>query len=111
MPRWKSYAASSGYNYQYQFASHQVIADADEYRFDVKEGRSRTFEIAIVIPKESVAAWEALEERNLESTWRYAVAKMALFRAFDDAAIPEKISATVIVSIESVREILKLLDI
>ena len=44
--------------------------------------------ISVVLATPSLQAWEQAHGRELSSTERYAVAKLALFQAFDERASP-----------------------
>lgn len=78
--RLKSYSAASGHVYQYFYEGHR----GTEYVFHVSGDRRTYFSVAVLL---SDAALEA-SPRGLSSTERYAVAKMALFQAFDERPGP-----------------------
>jgi hypothetical protein len=80
--RLKTYSAASGYAYQYFYQGHR----GNEYVFQVSADRRTYFSLAVLV---SDAALQA-SPRELNSTERYAVAKMALFQAFDERAGPDQ---------------------
>ena len=51
--------------------------------------RKSSFPVAVFVSDKSLDEWQAQHGRQLGSTERYAVAKMALFQAFDERATPE----------------------
>jgi hypothetical protein len=74
--RLKTYSAASGYVYQYVYEGHR----GTEYFFQASADRRTYFSVVVIL---SHATLET-SARELDSTERYAVAKMALFRAFDE---------------------------
>lgn len=78
--RLKSYSAASGYVYQYFYEGHR----GTEYVFQVCGDRRTYLSVAVLL---SDAALES-SLRELNATERYAVAKMALFQAFDERPRP-----------------------
>ena len=44
--------------------------------------------MSVLVGEGEVRAWEQAQGRELASTERYAVSKMALFQAFDERATP-----------------------
>ncbi|MGD0666807.1 MAG: hypothetical protein ABSB23_04545 [Bryobacteraceae bacterium] len=100
--RIKSYAAESGYVYEYFFEGHRQWRDGlgrgVEFEFRVSAGREQWLPAAVVVPDRAVRAWEAVHARTLSSTERYAIAKLALFQAFDERAAPPETAVEVRVS-------------
>lgn len=80
--RLKSYSAASGYAYQYFYEGHR----GTEYFFQVSADRRTYSSVAVLL---SDAALHS-SPREIDSTERYAVAKMALFGAFDERAGPDE---------------------
>ena len=81
--RLKTYSAASGYVYQYFYEGHRER----EYVFQVSSDRRTYFFVTVQL---SDAALEA-SPRELNPTERYAVVKMALFKAFDECAAPDQL--------------------
>jgi hypothetical protein len=100
--RIKSYAAESGYVYEYFFEGHRQWRDGlgrgVEFEFRVSAGREQWLPAAVGVPDRAVRAWEAVHARTLSSTERYAIAKLALFQAFDERAAPPETAVEVRVS-------------
>jgi len=86
--RRKTYSADSGYVYQYLYQGYRVALEtrgnATEYVFDVSAGREASFPVSVFVADDATGAWERRRNRELNSTERYAIAKMALFGAFDE---------------------------
>lgn len=90
--RRKSYSADSGYVYQYYFEGYRVAVRGEaagaQYVFNVSADRRNSFPLSIFIADYCFAEWEQSHGRDLDSTERYAVAKMALFQSFDERQTP-----------------------
>lgn len=100
--RVKSYAAESGYVYEYFYEGHRQWRDelgrGVEFEFRVSAGREQWLPAAVVVADRAVQAWETTQARSLSATERYAVAKLALFQAFDQQAAPPQKAVEVRVS-------------
>jgi hypothetical protein len=113
--RQKTYSAESGYVYQY-FYEGQRAAERDgitgeQYVFSVSSDRKSSVPVSVFLGEEALRSWQTGHTRQLGSTERYAVAKMALFQAFDRRADPSQMSDEVRVLAEDVEAILAMLDI
>jgi hypothetical protein len=90
--RIKSYAADSGYVYEYFYQGHRPWCDASgagvEFEFRVSAGRAQWLPAAVIVADRVLRDWEAARARTISSTERYAIAKLALFQAFDQRATP-----------------------
>lgn len=104
--RQKNYLAMSGYAYEYFYEGMRDWAGLREHVFTVSGDRKTWFEVRVRVPAECVAAWEAAHRRGLADNERYAIAKMALFEAFDTRETPVEMNAPVEVSAEQVEELL-----
>jgi len=86
--RIKSYSAASGYVYQYQFQdvqpSRRGLYAGNEYIYLVSADRKTMFPVRIFVRRDAVECWSKHTGRKLTGTEEYAVAKMRLFRAFDE---------------------------
>jgi len=86
--RVKSYSATSGYVYQYQFhevhPSRDAKAPGNEYIYYVSADRKTMFPIRVFIRRDALDRWTKQTGRALTGTEEYALAKMRLFQAFDD---------------------------
>jgi hypothetical protein len=110
-PRQKTYSAMSGYAYQYFYEGQRDVKEGIEFVFDVSADRKTSFHLSILIRKSALTQWERSHERLLESNERYAVAKLALFRAFDETDTPKGLHKPVRVDAKQVEEILESLDL
>jgi len=113
--RQKTYSAESGYVYQY-FYEGQRPAKRDgetgvEYVFNVSADRKSSFPVSVFVGEMSLERWKSEHVRQIGSTERYAVAKMALFQAFDRRTSPAEMTGEVRVASEDVDTILATLDI
>ena len=89
--RLKSYSAQSGYVYQYFYEGQRPYSAGEsgtEYVFTVSADRKTYHPVSVLVGEGEVRAWERAHGRELASTERYAVSKMALFQAFDERATP-----------------------
>jgi len=90
--RIKSYSAESGYVYEYTYEGHRPWRDGTgrgvEFAFRISAGRAQWLPTAVVVADRALTAWESARERKLSSTERYAIAKLALFQAFDERPAP-----------------------
>jgi len=109
--RQKTYSAMSGYAYQYFYEGQRAVRPGVEYVFDVSADRKTSFPLSIVVRNEAILQWEQTHERSLESNERYAVAKLALFRAFDETDTPKGLKEPVHVDATQLEELLELLGV
>ncbi len=101
--RQKTYSAQSGYVYQYFYRGYRISGETTEYVFETSADRKTTFPVTVLLPASSVAG------RDLTNTERYAVAKMALFQAFDERDNPAAMHEPVQVRPSDATTILELL--
>jgi hypothetical protein len=91
--RLKSYSAQSGYVYQYFYEGHRPFRGGGEsgveYVFTESADRKTYHPVSVMVMEVALAAWEQGHGRALSSTERYAIAKMALFQAFDERGTPD----------------------
>jgi hypothetical protein len=99
--RMKTYSAESGYVYQYFYEGYRAWAAGEEsgmeYVFSICADRKSWHDATVLLADEAVRTWEAAHDRALNSTERYAVAKLALFHAFDERATPAQMKDAVCV--------------
>ena len=90
--RVKSYSAANGYVYQYCFYEvNRIILQggpAGEFIYAISADRKTTFPLRIVVLQSALESWAQAQGRSLTSSEEYALAKMRLFQAFDDDAVP-----------------------
>src|ERR1700682_5472718 len=111
--RQKTYSAQSGYVYQYFYEGHRHSSPppGTEYVFDVSADRKTSSHVSVFVSDESVAGWESQSGRALSGTERYALAKMALFQAFDERKDPAAACEPIRVEAADVQTILAQLNI
>ena len=101
--------------YQYHYAGYRVAEFEGqvgvEFVFEVSADRKTSFPVSVFLGDEVSRGWEQSHDRDLNSTERYAIAKMALFRGFDQRATPEGMREWVRVRAAEVGEILDQLGI
>jgi hypothetical protein len=92
--RMKTYSAQSGYVYQYFYDGHREYRSGDdrgvEFVFSVSSDRKLWRPSAVLVSEKAIQAWEQAHARQLTLTERYAVAKLALFQAFDERPDPAR---------------------
>jgi hypothetical protein len=88
MRRLKNYAAQSGYVYQYFYQGQQPTSRGVQYRFEATAEGKKWFPISVLLSAAAVRFFEQTHGRALSATECYAVAKVALFQAFDERPNP-----------------------
>ena len=115
MRRLKTYSAQSGYVYQYYYEGHRPFRaggeSGTEFVFRVSAGRKSWRASRILVGDGAIRAWEEARARVLSSTERYAIAKMALFQAFDERPTPVLMKDAVRVRHADVEAILETLGL
>ncbi|MBZ5575912.1 MAG: hypothetical protein LAP40_05065 [Acidobacteriia bacterium] len=114
--RLKTYSAQTGYAYQYFYEGYRSYRKAraetgTEFVFRVWAGRKSGIVVRVLLADDAVHAWEQAHTRALTATERYAIAKMALFQAFDERATPALLKQDVCVRLADVDAILETLGI
>ena len=113
--RQKTHSAESGYVYQYFYeghrSTHRDSVAGTQFMFNVSADRKSSFSVSVFVPDSVLAEWQKGHARELNSTERYAIAKLALFQAFDQRADPAAMSEEVRVSGADVEAFLATLDI
>jgi len=112
--RLKTYSAQSGYVYQYRYEGQRTFhSGADrgiEFVFSFSHDRKLWHAIPVLVSDDALTSWERSHTRELSSTERYAIAKMALFQAFDERA-PEQMKEPVRVRAADVSGIIESLGL
>lgn len=90
--RVKSYSAANGYVYQYCFYEVNRIIEregpAGEFIYAISADRKTMFGLRIVVIQAALDSWGLSNGRPLTPSEEYAIAKMRLFRAFDEGEVP-----------------------
>lgn len=93
--RMKTYSAQSGYVYQYFYEGHRGFAtggeQGTEFVFTISADRKNWSATTVLVGNGALRAWEQAHARELSATERYAIAKLALFQAFDERPKPEQL--------------------
>lgn len=108
--RQKTYSGQSGYVYQYFYSGHRDFRrdrnPGTEYVFEVSADRKTAMEISVLVYDMALDDWQQRHGRTLHPSERYAIAKMALFQAFDERPNPAAMRADVGVRAADVEAIL-----
>jgi hypothetical protein len=113
--RMKTYSAQSGYVYQYYYEGHREYRSGDdrgmEFVFTVSSDRKSWHDTSVMVSEPSIRIWQQTHGRELSLTERYAVAKIALFQAFDERSDPARMRDEVRVRNADVDGIIETLDL
>jgi hypothetical protein len=113
--RQKTYSAQSGHVYQYFYKGRRpAVRDRErgaEFVFDVSADRKTSFPVSVFVGESAIASWQQGHDRELNSTERYAIAKMALFQAFDERETPAQMKEEVRVRAADLEGILDTLGV
>jgi hypothetical protein len=113
--RLKTYSAQSGYVYRYFYCGqrpyHQGPERGVEFVFDVSADRRGSMQVAVFASDDAVSGWQQKHGRGVTATERYAIAKMALFQAFDERPDPAAMAAPVCVRAADAEAILETLGL
>jgi hypothetical protein len=113
--RQKTYSGQSGYVYQYYYEGHRPYkrdrSNGSEYVFDVSADRKTSLAVSVLVSDTALEDWQGRHGRTLHASECYAIAKMALFQAFDERPSPAAMNADVLVRAADVEAILIALDI
>jgi hypothetical protein len=113
--RLKTYSARSGYVYQYRYrGSRPLDAGPDsgvEFVFSLSADRRSWHSVGVLVSDGAIRAWEQARARELSSAECYAIAKMALFQAFDERPAPALMKDRVRVRNADVEAIIEALDL
>jgi hypothetical protein len=115
--RYKFYAAETGTAYQYFFAGSRRVKRPEsqglgsDYIFVVTPDQRPPFILRVFISERAREAWRRVQGRDLDSNEMYAVAKMRLFRAFDEVEALRDQALNLLVDEGNVAELLEPLDL
>jgi hypothetical protein len=113
--RVKSYSAQCGYVFEYYYQGHRDYRSGGdrgrEFVFSVSPDRKSWHETSVFVSEPAIEAWQRSHARELTPTERYAVAKMALFQAFDERTDPAQMRNEVRVRNADVEGIIETLDL
>ncbi len=109
--RVKNYAAFSGYAYEYLFEGYRDQPEGREYAFSVSGDRKSWCPFLVRVPTGATQGWERERAIPLGDRERYALAKLALFSAFDERANPSELRGSLDVTPEVAAALLDKLDL
>jgi len=113
--RLKTYSSQSGYVYQYYYEGYRPFYAAGEsgteFVFGISADRKTWRPTSVRLGDTAVTSWEAAHARQFSTTERYAIAKMALFQAFDERATPSLMKEHVLVRTADVEAIVESLGL
>lgn len=113
--RMKTYSAQSGYVYQYCYEGHRAYHSAGdrgvEFAFTVSSDRRSWRTASVLVSEPAIQSWQQSHGRELTLTERYAVAKLALFQAFDERPDPAQMRGEVRVRAADVEGIIETLGL
>ncbi len=101
--RYKVYQGETGVTYQYFFDARRRVVRPEgmgagsDYTFVVTADQQPPFTLRIFVADRALHAWSRAHGRELDSNEQYALAKMRLFRAFDESErlVEERLSVVV----------------
>jgi len=88
--RYKTYTGETGITYRYFFYARRHVVRPEEqgpgsdFTFVVIADQYAPFTLRVFVSDRALDAWHRTHGRDLDSNEQYAVAKMRLFRAFDE---------------------------
>ena len=113
--RLKTHSAESGYVYQYYYEGYRPFRSGGEtgaeFVFTISADRKTWHPASVLVGDAALAVWETSNGRELCATERYAIAKMALFQAFDERETPALMKEHVRVRPADVEAIVETLDL
>jgi hypothetical protein len=109
--RLKNYAALSGYVYEYFFEGYRDTRDTREYVFSVSGDRKSWSAFQVRLAGDATAEWERERDFVLGDRERYALAKLALFSAFDERENPTAVRGCFDITPDMAVELLQKLDL
>jgi len=115
--RYKSYAAETGVSYRYFFAARHPVARPEgqgrgsDFTFVIAADQQAPFTVRIFVSDRAMTSWRELHGQELTPNEQYAVAKMRLFRAFDEAENLREERLDLVVDENNVAELLEPLEL
>jgi hypothetical protein len=113
--RVKTYSAASGFVYEYWFEGRRParrgLNKGVQFVFSVTADRRHWFPVSVFVSERSLRPWEQAHQRQVTATECYAVAKMSLFRAFDERPSPDALREEILVEAADVAAIFQRLGL
>lgn len=111
-PRRKTYAAGTGYTYDYVYCGWRTLGNSgdQEHVFNVSGGHGSGVHVRVRLSPAELASAEWSIRRALSAPEQYAVVKMSLFAAFDRAETPKDLAQAVTPNRDEILGHLRILD-
>jgi hypothetical protein len=115
--RYKFYAAATGTAYQYFFVEQRNVnrpegqGSGTDYVFAVTADQQPPFVVRVFLSLRAQESWRQAHGRTLDANEMYAVAKMCLFRAFDDLEGLRNAAFSLLVDEANIDDLLDPLDL
>lgn len=115
--RYKVYAAETGVVYHYFFAGSRPVrrpqgqGAGSDYTYVVTPDQQTPFVVRVFVSGRALAAWRRAHGRALDLNETYALAKMRLFRAFDEVESLREEALRLRVDEANIEELLAPLDL
>jgi hypothetical protein len=115
--RYKVYAAETGVVYHYFFAASRPVRRPEgqgagsDYTFVVTPDQQPPFVLRVFVADRALAVWRQGHGRDLDWNETYALAKMRLFRAFDEVESLREEALRLRVDEANIEELLAPLDL
>ena len=111
--RQKTYSAQNGYVYVYYYTGcrkdQRGAEQGTQFVFEVSGDRKAFVPVSVFLPVSAIEAWEAAHH-ELRANERHAIAKMALFQAFDERANPAQMAREILVRRADAESIMETLE-
>lgn len=88
--RYKSYTGETGVSYRYFLDSRRRVSrpegqgEGSDFDFVVLGDQHSPYVLRVFVSRRALRAWQETHGRELDLNEQYALAKMCLFRAFDE---------------------------
>ena len=115
--RYKSYAAETGVSYHYFFEEKKGVRRPEgmghgvDFIFVVRPDQHPPLALRIFLQDHALRRWRERHGRELDSNERYALAKMRLFRAFDQEESLREERLNIVVDEGNLEELLEPLGV
>ena len=110
--RYRYYAGETGTSYQYFYAGKRPVrrpgglGQGSDFIFVVRGDQNSPFVLRIFLAESALSAWRREHSRELDSNELYALAKMRLFRAFDEVELLARERLNIVVDEQNLEDLL-----
>jgi hypothetical protein len=115
--RYKTYTAETGVTYQYFFVARRSVRRPEglgagsDFTFVVTADQHSPFTLRVFVSNRALTAWQGMHGRELDPNEQYALAKLGLFRAFDEQENLRERSRSVVVDETNINDIAESLSL